>query len=212
MKYITGILVAMEWLATAQAVNVNGDPTDLTNYPACAVRRPSRSKVFNRHTDRVVSKIVSLYPLGHQRTAAVFRTEHASAPPLVSLMLLRLASSRLVAERSATVSRSCSRPFKHLVFPPNAGHPKIEIDELGAALCAPVGGIGPTLSQIAASILESTQLQIPTTPTYSPFVTGLSQASVVLATATLTPNLGNPASSSEQGSQVYPPCVVSPEA
>ncbi|KAL8919465.1 MAG: hypothetical protein Q9208_006750 [Pyrenodesmia sp. 3 TL-2023] len=37
MKYLAGALVITTSLVLAKAVNVNGDPTDLSNYPACAV-------------------------------------------------------------------------------------------------------------------------------------------------------------------------------
>ncbi|KAL8761031.1 MAG: hypothetical protein Q9184_002820 [Pyrenodesmia sp. 2 TL-2023] len=75
-----------------------------------------------------------------------------------------------------------------------------EVNALGAALCP--NGIDFILSEVE-NALASTQFLIPATPTYAPSITGLVQASAVLATATPAPNLGNPTSA-----QSYPPCVT----
>ncbi|KAL9596663.1 MAG: hypothetical protein Q9219_005658 [cf. Caloplaca sp. 3 TL-2023] len=80
-----------------------------------------------------------------------------------------------------------------------------DINQLGDKLCRPVGGVGPTISVAEESVLASTQLMIPATPTYPPSVTGLDQASSILATASLTPNLGNPLGGSEENA--YPTCA-----
>lgn len=87
-------------------------------------------------------------------------------------------------------------------------HSHIEVNLIDAALCASVGGFGAILSE-GERVLASTQLLIPTTPTYPPDVTGINQASVILATATPAPDLGNPATPPSNGFQVYPPCAVS---
>ena len=49
MKCFTQLLIIASYFTISQATNVNGDPTDLTNYPTCAVRRPSS---LNQRTDR----------------------------------------------------------------------------------------------------------------------------------------------------------------
>ena len=54
-----------------------------------------------------------------------------------------------------------------------------------------------------AQSLLGDQPQITATPTFAPSVTGVDQASSILATVSLTPNLGNPADN------VYPNCTVS---
>ncbi|KAI4256565.1 MAG: hypothetical protein L6R42_006143, partial [Xanthoria sp. 1 TBL-2021] len=66
----------------------------------------------------------------------------------------------------------------------------------------PLGGIAPVASGIQSSILASSQLQIRTTVSFAPSVTGVDQASSILATATPAPNLGNPAGN------VYPDCTL----
>ncbi|KAL8804711.1 MAG: hypothetical protein Q9182_002403 [Xanthomendoza sp. 2 TL-2023] len=80
---------------------------------------------------------------------------------------------------------------------------KYNIQILATALCAPVGGIGPSVTSARSSLLATSQLQIPTTATYAASVTGVDQASSVLATATPAPNRGNPA-----GGDPYPECAV----
>ncbi|KAL8811935.1 MAG: hypothetical protein Q9200_001403 [Gallowayella weberi] len=81
-------------------------------------------------------------------------------------------------------------------------NPNCKIQILAAALCSPVGGIGPSVTSERSSILASSQLQISTTVTYAASVTGVDQASSVLATATPAPNRGNPA-----GADPYPECA-----
>ncbi|KAL8935510.1 MAG: hypothetical protein Q9216_005388 [Gyalolechia sp. 2 TL-2023] len=68
-----------------------------------------------------------------------------------------------------------------------------DIVTLSDRLCAPVDGFGPSLSATISAILGSTQLSISTTPTIPPSVTAATGVSSVLATATLAPDLGNPA-------------------
>ena len=47
MEYIEKLLIISSYLTITQATNLNGDPTDLTNYPTCAVRlAPSYPKPF----------------------------------------------------------------------------------------------------------------------------------------------------------------------
>ena len=53
-----------------------------------------------------------------------------------------------------------------------------------------------------AQSLVGDQPQITATATFAPSVTGVDQASSILATVSLTPNLGNPADN------VYPNCTV----
>ncbi|KAL8689316.1 MAG: hypothetical protein Q9218_004993, partial [Villophora microphyllina] len=68
-----------------------------------------------------------------------------------------------------------------------------DITTLSNRLCAPAGGFGTSLVATLSAIATSSRLSISTTPTVAPSVTGVSQASSVLATATPAPNLGNPA-------------------
>ena len=82
----------------------------------------------------------------------------------------------------------------------------IESDALSSRLCASFGGFGPALNNEEASILATSQLAISATPTFPPYVTGLDQASSVLATATPAPYYGNPAA--VPLSSVYPTCAV----
>ena len=56
---------------------------------------------------------------------------------------------------------------------------------------------------VQAQSLVGDQPQITATATFAPSVTGVDQASSILATVSLTPNLGNPADN------VYPNCTVS---
>jgi hypothetical protein len=64
--------------------------------------------------------------------------------------------------------------------------------------------IAPGLIAFAqAQSIVGDQPQITATPTFAPSVTGVDQASSVLATVSLSPNLGNPADN------VYPNCTVS---
>ena len=56
---------------------------------------------------------------------------------------------------------------------------------------------------VQAQSLVGDQPQITATATFAPSVTGVDQASSVLATVSLTPDLGNPADN------VYPNCTVS---
>ncbi|KAL9012934.1 MAG: hypothetical protein Q9173_002340, partial [Seirophora scorigena] len=72
-------------------------------------------------------------------------------------------------------------------------------------LCAPVGGFGPSLSSSVSAILASTQLSISTTPSIPSTVTASEAVSSILATATLAPDLGNPAVLSS-----YPRCAANP--
>lgn len=68
-----------------------------------------------------------------------------------------------------------------------------DIAILSQRLCAPVGGIGPAVSATLNAILSATPILIPTTPAINPSLTAATAVSSILATATLTPNLGNPA-------------------
>lgn len=74
-----------------------------------------------------------------------------------------------------------------------------------ASLCASVSGID-AISSEADRFLATASLQISATPTYLADVTGLEQASAILATASAVSNLGNPASGTAPG--VSPPCAV----
>lgn len=65
-----------------------------------------------------------------------------------------------------------------------------EILKLTDALCAPVGGTGPAVSQAAASFFATYTLQLPSAPT--------------LVAPTPAPNLGNVSDLNN-----YPPCDVS---
>lgn len=79
----------------------------------------------------------------------------------------------------------------------------VDIGVLSRRLCAPVGGVGASVSAAASAVVASTQLSISTTPSLSPSLTEQPAISSALATATLTPNLGNPGNILS-----YPLCAV----
>ncbi|KAL8934569.1 MAG: hypothetical protein Q9216_005844, partial [Gyalolechia sp. 2 TL-2023] len=159
MQYLSAILVIASLLACTNAVNVNGDPTDLSNYPACGQQ---------------------CIPNG-------------LAPPADCGSL----SNRTCICRTAAFARAIA-PCELTTC---SSTELQEIDTLAAALCRPVGGIAPVETSVQESILASSQLQIPTTATFAPSVTGVDEASTVLATATPAPDRGNPATN------VYPECA-----
>lgn len=80
-----------------------------------------------------------------------------------------------------------------------------DLNQLGVSLCASVGGIDAILSE-EDKLFSTASLEISATPTYPPDVTGIDQASTILATATPAPNLGNPAGGTDPG--IFPPCTV----
>ncbi|KAL8799885.1 MAG: hypothetical protein Q9200_007419, partial [Gallowayella weberi] len=67
------------------------------------------------------------------------------------------------------------------------------ISALSDRFCAPVGGVGPQVSSALNAFYATNSVSITATPTVPPGVTASSAVSSVLATATLTPDLGNPA-------------------
>lgn len=80
----------------------------------------------------------------------------------------------------------------------------LDITILSRKLCAPVGGFGSALLSVASTAQATQPTTLTTTPTIPPSVTAPGAVSSVLATATLSPNLGNPAALSS-----YPRCAVS---
>ncbi|KAL9053166.1 MAG: hypothetical protein Q9206_004037 [Seirophora lacunosa] len=85
---------------------------------------------------------------------------------------------------------------------PAGAQERSDIATLSDRLCAPVGGFGPALGSSVSAVLASTQLSISATPSIPPTVTASEAVSSVLATATLAPDLGNPADLSS-----YPRCA-----
>ncbi|CAO1598949.1 hypothetical protein XANCAGTX0491_002697 [Xanthoria calcicola] len=160
MKNLVAGVALASLLSCTIAVNPNGDPTDLNNYPPCAQR--CIPQTFGPPSDC---------------GGLANRTCLCTTTPASRI----LASCELATCTPAEID---------------------QINPLAAALCAPVGGIAPIQSAIQSSILASSQLQIPTTVSFAPSVTGVDQASSILATATPAPNLGNPADN------VYPDCTL----
>lgn len=79
-----------------------------------------------------------------------------------------------------------------------------DITTLSGRLCAPVGGFGTSLLATLSALVSSTQSSISTATTIPTDVIRTTAVSSVLATATLAPNLGNPANILS-----YPICAVS---
>ncbi|KAI4174165.1 MAG: hypothetical protein LQ343_002500 [Gyalolechia ehrenbergii] len=107
----------------------------------------------------------------------------------------KLQSASVVAAvpKKPAVSRIFSAGYiPYLILLHSDGH-FADIRILSQRLCAPLGGLGPSLTATLSAILASTQLSISTTPTIPPSVTAPTAVSSVLATATLAPDLGNPA-------------------
>ncbi|KAL9596296.1 MAG: hypothetical protein Q9219_005891 [cf. Caloplaca sp. 3 TL-2023] len=152
------------------------------------------------------SKNVFHRALGHQPTAVASQTSPVSAGKELSLVRSRSASNSVAAlkssEVSITVSENYALPFLKVDLSIDNRSTSVDIDVLSDRLCAPVGGVGPSLSATVSSILSSTLLEISTTPTIPPTATAGSQVSSVLATATPAPNLGNPANI-----LTYPACA-----
>lgn len=81
MKNLVAGLALASLLACTRAVNPNGDPTDLNNYPPCAVGFLVRKETSGLRADQGASndafhKHLVLHPI-----AGVSLTERASAPP-----------------------------------------------------------------------------------------------------------------------------------
>ncbi|KAL8870683.1 MAG: hypothetical protein Q9174_003328, partial [Haloplaca sp. 1 TL-2023] len=157
------LLSATPLLATDTA----GDPTDITNWPACAQ---------------------NCIPQGF-------------GPPANCGSLSNLTcicqGGTYIAEIAECEQLGCSdQEF--------AGHADSleDIDTLSGRLCQPVGGLGPQALQTISAILATTELSISATPTIPPGITQPSRVSSVLATATLTPDRGNPADIT-----TYPECA-----
>ena len=80
-----------------------------------------------------------------------------------------------------------------------------EIAELSAPLCKPVGGQPASVISAIESYLVTASVTASGVPTSLPAdATALTAVSAILASATLTPNLGNP-----EDISVYPLCAVS---
>lgn len=97
----------------------------------------------------------------------------------------------------------CLPPYSHSHILRQTFYP--DINQLFVSLCASVGGVDAILSE-EDRLFATASLEIPAIPTYPLDVTGIDQASVILATATPAPNLGNPATGTDPG--IFPPCVV----
>lgn len=81
----------------------------------------------------------------------------------------------------------------------------VEIADLSNPLCAPVNGQPPSVITAIDSYLATASLTASGVPTSLPAdATAVTAVSAILASATLMPNLGNPADIS-----VYPLCSVS---
>ncbi|KAL8648686.1 MAG: hypothetical protein Q9226_005898, partial [Calogaya cf. arnoldii] len=160
MKTFVAGLALASLLAVTKAVNSNGDPTDLNNYPACA--QQCIPETFGPPSN-----------CGSLSNRTCLCTTAGAARVLADCELVTCTPTEIE-----------------------------QLTPLAAALCAPVGDIAPIESAIQSSILASSQLQIRTTVSFAPSVTGVDQASSILATATPAPNLGNPASN------VYPDCTL----
>ncbi|KAI4249817.1 MAG: hypothetical protein L6R42_008900 [Xanthoria sp. 1 TBL-2021] len=160
MKNLVAGLALASLLAGTKAVDPNGDPTDLNNYPPCAQR--CIPETFGPPSN-----------CGSLSNRTCLCTTAGAARILTGCELATCTAAELD-----------------------------QINPLAVALCAPVGGIAPVASGIQSSILASSQFQIPTTVSFAPSVTGVDQASSILATATPAPNLGNPAGN------VYPNCTL----
>ena len=79
MKIFSLILAVASLLAAVAAVDVNGDPTDLNNYPPCAVCHPSNNKRTGLQANQWISKIASHKPSVPRPIAEASPTEPASA-------------------------------------------------------------------------------------------------------------------------------------
>lgn len=203
MKTFSVVLAAASLLAAVTAVDVSGDPTDLSSYPPCAVSHPSFNKRTGLLANQWASKIASHKPSVPRPIAEASPTELASAVLGLLAGSWQTASYPHVMQPKHDVSLHLPQLMPILISK-NPNHAfYTEIDSLAAALCAPVGGVAPVLSAVQSSILASSQVEISTTVTFAPTITGVDQASAILATATPAPNLGNPAES------VYPDCTVS---
>ncbi|KAM0798655.1 hypothetical protein BDR22DRAFT_361976 [Usnea florida] len=78
-----------------------------------------------------------------------------------------------------------------------------QIQELSTPLCAPVGGLAPSVNSALSSYLATASFTAAGVPTSLPAdATAVTAVSAILASATLTPNLGNPANLSN-----YPSCA-----
>ncbi|KAL8888256.1 MAG: hypothetical protein Q9215_004272 [Flavoplaca cf. flavocitrina] len=202
MKTFSLVLAVASLLAAVTAVDVNGDPTDLNSYPPCAVCHPSNNKRTGLRANPWISKIASHKPSVPRPIAKASPTELASAVLGLLAGSWQAASYPHVMQPKQNVSLHLPQLMPILISKnPDHGF-YTEIDTLAAALCAPVGGVAPVLSAVQSSILASSQVEISTTVSFAPTVTGVDQASAILATATPAPNLGNPAEN------VYPDCTL----
>ncbi|KAL8843733.1 MAG: hypothetical protein Q9176_001941 [Flavoplaca citrina] len=189
MKTFSLVLAVASLLAAVTAVDVNGDPTDLNSYPPCAVCHPSNNKRTGLRANPWISKIASHKPSVPRPTAKASPTELASAVLGLLAGSWQAASYPHVMQPKQNVSLHLPQLMPILISKnPDHGF-YTEIDTLAAALCAPVGGVAPVLSAVQSSILASSQVEISTTVSFAPTVTGVDQASAILATATPAPNL-----------------------
>ncbi|KAL8800082.1 MAG: hypothetical protein Q9182_005423 [Xanthomendoza sp. 2 TL-2023] len=105
----------------------------------------------------------------HPPIAAACRTLNASAKIRRSLSHLRIVSKQLVHWRRDLVCVKIPKPMFY--------HHYRRITELSAALCAPVGGLGPAVSSAATSFFATRTNTLPNTPVLSTTATGTPVAS-----------------------------------
>ncbi|KAL8678695.1 MAG: hypothetical protein Q9186_004970 [Xanthomendoza sp. 1 TL-2023] len=121
------------------------------------------------------------------RTATTFPTPPVSAKPMLSALKSPLASRFRATLRTVEVTST---------FQPRISGgltcPATDVATLSDRLCAPVGGVSPQVSSGLNSFYATNSASVTATPTIPPDVTAPSAVSSVFATATLTPDLGNP--------------------
>ncbi|KAL8951487.1 MAG: hypothetical protein Q9222_002541 [Ikaeria aurantiellina] len=177
-------------LGSARAVDINGDPMDLSIYPACAQECIPRG--LGPPAD-----------CGSLSSRTCICNSGAFATAISGCELL--SCSKLETSRQFSTTRF-SVSYQHLISLKHAKHDP-EVNQLSGTLCAPVGGVGPVETAAAYSSYSVSQLLIPATPTYPPSITAVDQASSFFATASLVPDLGNPFGSLDPAANIYPACA-----
>ena len=190
------------YFAAVKATNTSGDPTDISNWPSCAVSSLADNP-FSKSQDWLKS---SNSKHAYPRAFPVRPIAECSRTSLASARILPLPSQLQGAKLVCAVMQSERVSRQSLTLPPGSGESHccnccltpdiVDIRTLSIALCAPVGGQGPTVSASVASYF-ATRTHLPST------VTSVSGVSASFATATPSPS-PNPANILS-----YPTCAVS---
>lgn len=191
--------------AVVKATNISGDPTDLANWPPCAVsfNFPSK-KISTEYSSIIFPPPAKMHPPRTRPTSLMQQSFQRRLRLRESNILPIDRRLRKNGMQHGRAQPYASRPVSQCI-PIADSIAFLEIEELSIPLCASVGGQPTSVVSAIESYLATASVTASGVPTSLPAdATAVTAVSAILASATLTPNLGNPADIS-----VYPLCAVS---